>query len=195
MGLGRHPHLGIEYQGGRILDHPAGIGRDAVAGAPRPMHLQAVQLSVPQGAGRQFEGPDPPVIDSPECKIRSLLPAGGLADKKDGGGPGRPLAQDPALGLDMQSEIAVLAGCRGEVFTGRGQPFEGVSDRVQAVRDAVGIGGQQAIVGHQLRRQCRRLSGIGGRWTSPVDGSAVGGEKHCPSFPRDRRPSGAPAAD
>jgi hypothetical protein len=55
--VGWRPYLGIENQGVRILYHPSGIGRQAVALAAGPMNAKPIQVSVREQRMRQTDLP------------------------------------------------------------------------------------------------------------------------------------------
>ncbi len=54
----RPPDLGIENQGLRVLDHPPGIGRNAIARAAGPVDAQAVKIFMIKGVGWKADFPD-----------------------------------------------------------------------------------------------------------------------------------------
>jgi hypothetical protein len=64
VGLIRRPYLGVEDQRFRVLHHPAGIGRDAVAPASVPVDAKAKQVPMMKYVGRQAQFPLP-VIGQP----------------------------------------------------------------------------------------------------------------------------------
>ncbi|VTR68605.1 hypothetical protein DESC_710101 [Desulfosarcina cetonica] len=110
VGRGRGPYLGIEDQRLRVLHHPAGIGRNTVAGASRPVNPQAEKIAVGQGPGRQMKRPLPLVADTRQGVGRILAPAAEIPHQVDRRRVGRPFPKGPPAGGAVQAEIFVARG-------------------------------------------------------------------------------------
>ncbi len=105
----RSPDLGIEYKGVRVLNHPAGISRDPVAHAVRPVDPQAVEIAVIQFFRRQANLPNPVGAGFFEGKSFLFRPIGHVPDQVHGIRVWCPFAKYPDVITEVQTKKFVPA--------------------------------------------------------------------------------------
>jgi hypothetical protein len=101
----RLPDLGVENQGGRILHHPAGIGRDAVAPPPLPVNAQAVKIPMVQRVGRQDGFPTGRSFRGSGQTASSSFQPEEIPHQVYGRGIGRPFPESPPIRGPVKAEV------------------------------------------------------------------------------------------
>jgi hypothetical protein len=133
------PDLGIEYKGVRVLNHPAGISRDPVAHAVRPVDPQPVEIAVFQFFRRQANLPNPVGAGFFEGKSFLFRPVGHVPDQVHGLRVWCPFAKYPDVITEVQTKKFVPACKVGQADFTAGEAVLRIFQTCQPALNRTGV--------------------------------------------------------